>query len=247
MINIINPITEIQKLDATIPFDYYYNRRVVMQLHPFLCLQVKPSELRERSHYNISQSKTSKYTGYYFYFEITILDSDFTSAYGEEAVTEVGIGLAGYQYENGMTGWYKSIGYHTDCGRIYDNMPENTHTNYAGRGKIGDTLGVSWSLETGVVTFTKNGVIRTTVSGVSSWNKDFWTEEFKSFCPTISCDFSKRKFYVNVGLNRAIYPFKYYLFNTYEEQETMFSFVDLNSDSPSSSHPFVDISIVTRD
>lgn len=196
--------------------------------------------MRQNQHYNISHSKTTKYKGYYFYFEITILDSKFTSKYGDEAVTEVGVGLSEFRYEDGMTGWYQnSIGYHTDCGRIYLNQPENTEKNYAGRAKIGDTIGVSWSLDSGDIVFTRNGVVCRTAVGVSCWNKDFWSKEFKTFCPTISSDYEEQVFYVNVGLNRAIYPFRYYLFNTYEEQEIMFSYVD------NSRHPFIDINIIT--
>lgn len=46
--------------------------------------------------------------------------------------------MAPFEYSEGMVGWYRnSIGYHCDCGRVYDNMPENTDRNFAGKGHVG--------------------------------------------------------------------------------------------------------------
>nr|CAG4713608.1 unnamed protein product [Naegleria fowleri] len=241
----IPSVLRIEKPASTMPYEYYFNKRICIQLHPYLCLQIIPSELRRKSNYNISQSKTSKYEGYYFYCEYTVLDSGYSNMYGSDGVCEIGCGMAPFEYSEGMVGWYRnSIGYHCDCGRVYDNMPENTDRNFAGKGHVGDTLGVAWSLKTGEITFVKNGVVVETRKRQQVWKKDFWDDYFGTFCPTISFDYNKRKFYVNVGLNRALYPFKYYLFNTYEEQEVLFSYLDVESDS-AEGQAFVDISVKT--
>ncbi|KAG2387202.1 hypothetical protein C9374_001534 [Naegleria lovaniensis] len=241
----IPSVLRIEKPTNTRPIEYYFNKRICIQLHPYLCLQIIPSELRRKSNYNISQSKSSKYEGYYFYCEYTVLDSGYSNMYGSDGVCEIGCGMAPFEYSEGMVGWYrKSVGYHCDCGRVYDNMPENTDNNFAGKGNVGDTLGVAWSLKTGEITFVKNGVVVETRKRQQVWKKDFWEDDFRRFCPTISFDYNKRKLYVNVGLNRALYPFKYYLFNTYEEQEIMFSYLDVESDSAEGQY-FVDISFKT--
>jgi hypothetical protein len=149
------------------------------------------------------------------YFELTLIRTS----------QEIGIGLAPIGYVNSMTGWRdRSIGYHGDDGKVFDDHSKSAFAHYVETYNDGDTVGLLYDTKTGRITFFKNGRQACAQDGALFVRKD---EELypcvtASLCDVFTVNFGKQL--VNnpqlwVGYIDLISPMRKNMFTTLVKRE----------------------------
>jgi len=89
------------------------------------------------------------------YYEVTILEMNTNNP---QQLDTLCIGIGPYDSDlRNHVGWYcESVAYHSDDGRIRNNQLQSMYRVVGGYSK-GDTIGVMWNLNNGLLCFTQNG------------------------------------------------------------------------------------------
>jgi hypothetical protein len=124
------------------------------------------------------------------YMELTLI----------KTAQEVAIGLAPKKYSDAMTGWRNnSIGYHGDDGKVFNDQLRSEEAHFLDTFDDGDTVGLYYDMNTGIITFTKNGRILENESGLVFKRKD--CEVYLCVTASLGDVFS-----INFGINETDQP-----------------------------------------